>query len=95
MSDNRALRNILLVLMDLLIVIALLLVARLVVEFFGVLASQSWSRIVLALSKPFVLPFGVKAIATPYGGFFDANAALSVLAFLFVEWAVSLARRAA
>lgn len=94
MADRSPVRTILLILMDLLVALALFLVVRLVVLFFGVLAVTAWAKAIAKLSQPFVLPFGVKAISTPYGGIFDINAALSIAAYLVIEWAVSIARRA-
>lgn len=85
-------RTLLTVLMDLLVVLAVAVVIRLVVAFFGVLASQGWGEVVLAITAPVTIPFGIAGIKTPYGGVFDVNAALTVVAYLLVEWILSIVR---
>ncbi len=85
-------RKILIVLMDVLIALAVAVTARLIVAFFGVLASQGWGELVLSVTKPLTIPFGIGAIKTPYGGVFEVNAALTIAAYLVAEWALSIAR---
>lgn len=85
-------RSFLTVIMDILVVIAVLQVARLVVVFFGRLASQGWAQLLVTITDPMTLPLGLSAIKTPYGGVFDVNAAATVVALLVVEWVLSIAR---
>jgi hypothetical protein len=87
-------RQILTIVMDLLVILAVILVLRIVVEFFGVLAAQSWGKSLLSVTRFLVVPFKLKAIATPYGGAFDIDASATVLLLLAVEWALGVARRA-
>jgi uncharacterized protein YggT (Ycf19 family) len=87
--SSRPARIVLAIVMNVLIVVAVLDTVRLVVRFFGQLASTSWGHAIVALTNPLVIPFGVHAIKTPYGGVFDVNAALTVGVLLLVEWLVS------
>ena len=82
-------RTILTVIMNVLVVLAIALTARLVVEFFGQLAAQQWAKTLVALTTPVVIPFGIDSIKTPYGGIFDVNAAVTVGVFLGAEWLLS------
>lgn len=88
MSSKPA-RTIVAVIMNVLIVVAILLTARILVEFFGQLAAQDWAQTIIALTNPLVIPFGVDGITTPYGGFLDVNAALTVVLVLAAEWLLS------
>lgn len=78
--------------MNVLILVAILLTVRLVVMFFGQIASLEWTKTYVSVTNLLVIPFGIEAIKTPYGGVFDANAALTILLLLVVEWVLSLAR---
>lgn len=91
-SAGRGLRTIILILMDLLVVAAIAITARLVIQFFGQLSAQSWGHTVVALTGRLVVPFGIDAIKTPYGGFFGVNEALTVVVLLVVEWVLSVLR---
>ena len=71
------------------ILLAILMTARVIVEFFGQLAGQGWGKALISLTKPLVIPFGVAPIKTPYGGFFDVASAFMVVIFLGVEWLLS------
>ena len=75
--------------MNVLVAVAILLTARLVVEFFGQLAAQQWGKALVALSHPLIIPLGVEGIKTPYGGVFDVNVALMILLVLAAEWILS------
>lgn len=88
MSQKPA-RAIIGILVNVLTVLAIAVTARLVIEFFGQLAAQEWGKAVIALTNPVVIPFGVDAIKTPYGGFFDVDAALMVGIYLGAEWLLS------
>lgn len=91
----RPVRTFLLVIMDIVFALAVVLVLRLVVEFFGALSAQAWARTLLRITAPAVIRFGVKGVTTPYGGAFDVGVALTVLVLLGVEWALGVARRSA
>jgi len=91
-SDARPLRTVFTVIMDVLVVIAVAITVRIVVLFFGTLAAQGWAEAVVALTNPVIIPFGVDAIKTPYGGVLDVNAALTVVAVLVLEWLLSVFR---
>lgn len=80
-------------LMDVLVVVAVAALAHVVISFFGVMSSASWGNSLLRLTRYVVLPLGIKAIATPYAGLFDGNAAVTVLVLLGAEWALGLVRR--
>lgn len=92
-GGSRTLRIVLLIVMDLLVVVAVLLTARVIVEFFGSLAGQSWARALIALTNPLValMPLG-EPVKTPYGGIFDVAAAILVVVTLGVEWLLSVVR---
>jgi uncharacterized protein YggT (Ycf19 family) len=77
------------IIMNVLILLAIAITARLVVEFFGQLAAQDWGKALVALTNPLVIPFGLDAIKTPYGGIFDVNAGIMVAVFLGAEWILS------
>lgn len=85
-------RTFITVIMDILVVLAIAETVRLVVSFFGQLARQGWAETVIALTNPLTIPFGFEAIKTPYGGVFDVNGALTIVALLVVEWVLSVIR---
>ncbi len=82
-------RTIVSLIMNVLIAVAIAITARIVVEFFGQLAAQDWAKTIIALTNPLVIPFGVDGIKTPYGGFLDVDAAITVVLVLGAEWALS------
>lgn len=81
------------ILMDLLVFVAVVVVAHMVIVFFGQIAAQSWAKSVVALTGKLVIPVGASPIKTPYGGIFEVNAAATVLILLVVEWVLGLVRR--
>jgi hypothetical protein len=83
------------IIMNVLIFVAVLLVIRIVVLFFGALAAHSLSQALITVTEYLVIPFGIEAIKTPYGGVFDVNAALTVATLIVAEWALSVARNRA
>lgn len=85
-------RSILTVLMDVLVAVAIALTVRLIVVFFGQIAAQSWAAPVTTFTNLVVIPFGVGDIKTPYGGYFDVNAALTIVTALVLEWVLSVVR---
>ncbi len=74
--SSKPLRTLLTVVMNLLVIVAMALTVRLVVMFFGQIASLEWAKTVVSITNLLVIPFGIDPIKTPYGGVFDANAAL-------------------
>ncbi len=86
-------RSFVTVLMNLLVLLAVLVTVTIIIQFFGALASQTWGRaIVTLLGGLSTLPLGIEAVKTPYGGVFDADAALTVVGLLLIEWALSALR---
>ena len=85
-------RNVMTVLMDLLVILAIFLTIVIVVRFFGALAAQTWGGVVVQVGVLLTIPFGVDAIKTPYGGVLDVNAALTVGVMLLIEWGLGVAR---
>lgn len=90
--SSKAGRTVLTIIMDALVLVAVALVARMVIAFFGVLAARGWGGAVLAVTEPLTIPFGVADIKTPYGGVFDVEAALTVLVLMLGEWVLSMIR---
>lgn len=78
--------------MNVLVALAFLLTARVVVEFFGALAMTTAGEVIVTATDRLVLPIGITAARTPYGGMFDADAALTVVLVLLVEWVLSIVR---
>ena len=78
--------------MNALLVLAVLLLLRFVVEFFGALAASDAGRVLVALTDVLHVPLGLTAPRTPYGGVFDSDAAVTILLLLFVEWLLSVVR---
>lgn len=91
-SGNKAFRTVITVIMDLFVVVAIALTARIVILFFGQLSATNWGQTVVSLTDIFVLPIGVEAVTTPYGGVFDVAAAVSVFIVLAIEWLLSVIR---
>jgi hypothetical protein len=87
--NSKSVRLLITIIMDLFVVVAIVLTARLCVVFFGQLAAQGWGKSIVALTGPLVIPFGVSAIKTPYGGRFEVATALTVVVVLVVEWVLS------
>ena len=80
--------------MDALVLAAVVVLARIVLLFFGHVAAMPLSRTVADLAARAVVPFGFAPVPTPYAGVFDLNAAATVVAVLAVEWLVGVLRRA-
>jgi len=89
---GRVVRGVLGVLVNVLLVVAALLAVRVAVVFFGQLASQGWAQAVISATNYVVIPAGVSSIKTPYAGYFDVNAAISVAVVLVVETVLSAIR---
>ncbi|MDP2183198.1 MAG: hypothetical protein Q8K99_11605 [Actinomycetota bacterium] len=88
----RPLRPVITVLMNLLVIVAVIDTARIVVSFFGALAATAWGAALIKVTAYTVFPLGAAAIKTPYGGGFDVDAAVTVVALLMAEWLLSVAR---
>lgn len=88
--STRPARTIVSLVMTLLVAFAIASAARLVIEFFGQLASTGWGEAVVTATNFLMIPFGFSAITTPYGGVFDVNAAAMIVLFLGAEWVVGL-----
>ena len=80
------------VIMDVFVVLAVAESIRVVVRFFGTLAAQGWGELIVMLTDYITVPFGIAVIKTPYGGVFDADAALTVGLLLLIEWVLSIVR---
>jgi hypothetical protein len=92
---SKGLKSLLLIVMDVLWVVAVALAVRVVVAFFGTLASSDLGSKYLELSRYLVVPFGIESIATPWAGYFDVDATITILVLLLVEWGLSALRRRA
>ena len=95
MSAAKPLRQMISIAMNVLILVAVMLAIRIVIEFWGTLAAQSWAQALLTITDYLVIPFGVESIKTPYGGVFDVDAALTVGTLLLAEWALAVGRNRA
>ena len=90
--SSKPIRSFITVLMNILVVVAVLLTIRIVIVFFGAIASQEWAQTIVSLTDYLSIPFGVEQFKTPYGGFFDADAAITIGVLLLVEWVLSVMR---
>ena len=93
--SSKPMRSLISVVMNVLVVVAVLLTIRIVVVFFGALASQAWAAPIITITGYLTIPFGVEAFKTPYGGVFDADAAITIGVLLLAEWILSLMRHRA
>lgn len=93
-SEARSLgRTALTVLVDIALVVAVLLLVRLVVGFFGVTAVNPVGRWYLRLTAPLAVPVaGDWEVRTPYGGVFAVDAGILIIGALVVEWALARLR---
>lgn len=89
---RRLVRMLLTLLMDVLVLVAVVLLARIVVEFFAQLSAQDWAGQVLRYSKMIVAPLGLTNVTSPYHGTFDVDAGVTLLGALAAEWFVALWR---
>lgn len=90
---SKAAHTVLTVLMDLLVLLAVVLAGGLVVRFFGALSGLPLAEAVDGLARRLALPLGIPGIKSPYGGTFDVDMAVTILAALFAEWALAGIRR--
>jgi len=81
------------VVMDILVIVAVILVAHMVIVFFGQLAGQPWAKTVVDVTVRAIMPLGIAGIRTPYDGVFDVNAGATVLVLLGIEWVLGGVRR--
>jgi hypothetical protein len=81
-------------LMDAALVLAVLLVIRLAIGFFGVTAVHPAGRWYLAITRPLAVPVvGDRAVRTPYGGVFGVDAGIVIFGLLLAEWALAVMRK--
>jgi len=85
-------RTLITICMNVLVIIAVVLTARIVVRYFGVLSSPAPGEALVAASSVFVLPLGLTDVRSLYGGVFDINASVMVMVVLLVEWLLSALR---
>lgn len=91
-SVDGATRTALNVVANLVLLLAIALIARVVIEFFGVLAATDLGRLFVGLTEYVTPPLGVTSPRTPYGGVFDSDAAITAVALLLVEWVLTVVR---
>ncbi len=78
--------------MNVVFFVAVIVALRVIVDFFGVLASSSAGRTLLDLTAVLVPDLGIDPVRTPYGGVFDIEAALVVVGLLVLEWVLAQVR---
>jgi len=79
--------------MDALLLVAALLFARILIEFFRQLSVQEWASQFVRFTAPLAPRLGFADITSPYHGVFDVSTAVTFLAALVAEWVVALVRR--
>ena len=87
--ESRTVRTVLTIAVNVLIVWAILLAARLVALFTAQFAASGLGSAVVSFTNYLVIPFGFAAIRTPYGGVFSVNAAITIVILLVAEWFLS------
>lgn len=87
------LKLLLTVVMNLLLFVAALLLARIVIDFFGRLGSEPLAAQYMRLTSPLVPSLDLGSITTPYRGVFDYSAGATLLGVLAAEWIAALLRR--
>jgi len=78
--------------MNAVLVLACVLLLRLIVDFFGAIAARDAGRMLVTLTDPLYVPFGLTSPRTPYGGVFDSDIAVTILVLVAFEWLLSLVR---
>ena len=86
---SRAIRTTLAIGVNVLIVIAVLLAARLVALFTAQFALSGLGSAIIKATGFLVVPFGMPVIRTPYGGVFSVNTALTIVVILLADWVLS------
>jgi len=74
------------------VLLAAAMVVVTTVRFFGALSAHPIGQTVVELGSIITIPLGINLVKTPFGGVFDANAALTAGIFMLVEWLVSALR---
>lgn len=92
MTARRTTRLAITAIMNVVLALALVLLARVIVEFFGAIATAGPARTFVMIVEPLVLPFELTSPRTPYGGVFDTDAALTVVLLVLMEWGLSAVR---
>lgn len=90
--SQQTLRTFITVVMNVLVVVAILLTVRVVVRYFGVMGSTGWGEAAVVASDPLLVNAGIEDVRSPYSGVFDANATISILVILAIEWLLSVVR---
>jgi len=84
--------NLLGLIVNVFVVLAVAMVVVTAVRFFGAISAHPVGQIIVDLGSMITIPLGINLIKTPFGGVFDANAALTAGIFLLVEWLASALR---
>ncbi len=90
---HRAARMLVSIAMGLLVALELLVLAHIIVTFFGFVTAGSWGHTLNAVLVRFVAPFGLSSIRTPFAGRLDVNAVVTLVLVLVAGWLVSSVRR--
>ena len=93
--SSKGVKSFLLVAMDLVFILAVVDIARVVIRFFGTLSSAQVGEKYVELTDYLTIPFGIDAVSTPYGGFFDIDAIVTITIMLAVEVVLGMIRRRA
>lgn len=72
--------------------IALALTAVIVSKFFGRLAAHPIGELLIDMSTILAIPAALPLIRTPYGGVFDLNLVITLVAVIVCEWLLSVAK---
>lgn len=80
-----------LIVSQVLLLIAVAVLARMLIMTFGQVAAIGWARAAVAATDPFVLPmagvFGLYALlSTPFSGVLDVNAGMTFFVILIARW---------
>jgi hypothetical protein len=86
-------RLLLTVVMNVLLIAAGLLLARIVIAFFGRFDAIQWASRFMDLTAPMVPALKLGSMPSPYAGIYDFNAGAALVGVLAVEWLLALVRR--
>jgi hypothetical protein len=79
-------------LMDVLVVLAVLLLVRVIVAYFGALAATRAGSWYLATTRALAPPvLGAWSMTSPYGGVFTVGAGIVIVVLLTAEWILAAA----
>ena len=78
--------------MDVLVVLAVLVLLRMTIGFFGGVAASGPGAWYLSVTRALVPPIaGAWSVRSPYGGVFSVDAGMVIVILLFAEWLLSRA----